>query len=167
MPLNNCEINLILTLSKACVISSAAGKAQFAITDTKPVVTLSSQDNAKLLEQVKCGFKRTTEWNKYQSKVTIQVSNLYLDFLIDPSFLEVDRFFLLSENEGYRIIHTGYYIPKVELNAYNVMTDRQKLFDQPVKNDMRTYDNIRQIATGQGVDNTTGCLLDYPYFKKH
>ena len=47
------------------------------------------------------------------------------------------------------------------------MTDRQKLFDLAVKNDMRTYDNIRKIATGQGDDNTAGCLLDYPYFKKH
>ena len=167
MPLINCEINLILTLSKACVVSSAAGKPQFAITDTKPVVALSSQDNAKLLEQVKCGFKRTIEWNKYQPKVTIQVPNPYLDFLTDPSFLEVDRFVLLSKNEGDRIIHTGYYIPKVELNDYNVMTDRQKLFDLAVKNDMRTYDNIRKIATGQGDDNTAGCLLDYPYFKKH
>ena len=68
MPLINCEVNLILTWSKDCVISSATGKKKFTITDIKlyvPVVTLSIQDNAKLLQQLKSGFKRTINWNKY------------------------------------------------------------------------------------------------------
>ena len=47
------------------------------------------------------------------------------------------------------------------------MTGRQNFFDSPVKSDMRTYDNILKIATGQGDDYTTGCLVDYPYFKEH
>ena len=47
------------------------------------------------------------------------------------------------------------------------MIDGRNLFDQPIKNDLKTYDNIRKIATGQGDDYTTGCLLDYPYFKKY
>ena len=45
------------------------------------------------------------------------------------------------------------------------MIDGRNLFDQTIKNDLKTYDNIRKIATGQGDDYTTGCLLDYPYFK--
>ena len=49
---------------------------------------------------------------------------------------------------------------------YNVMIDRRHFFDQPIKNDSKPYDNIRKIATGQGEDYTTGCLLDYLYFKK-
>ena len=68
MPLINCEVNLILTWSKDCVISSATGETKFAITETKlyvPVVTLSAQDNAKLLQPLKSGFKRTINWNKY------------------------------------------------------------------------------------------------------
>ena len=75
MPLINCEINLILSWSTNCVISSATGDTKFAITHTKfyvPVVTLSTQDNAKLLEQLKSGFKNTTNWNKYQSKKSIE-----------------------------------------------------------------------------------------------
>ena len=67
MPLINCEVNLILTWSKDCVISSATGKTKLAITETKLyvlVVTLSTQDNAKLLEQLKSGLKRTINWNK-------------------------------------------------------------------------------------------------------
>ena len=68
MPLINCEINLILTWSSACVITIDTGAGTFAITDTTlyvPVVTLSTQDNAKLLQQLKSGFKRTINWNKY------------------------------------------------------------------------------------------------------
>ena len=74
MPLINCEINLILTWSANCVIVSnnaANQNATFAVTDTKlyvPVVTLSTQDNSKLLQQLKSGFKRVLNWNKYLSK---------------------------------------------------------------------------------------------------
>ena len=69
MPLINCEINLILTWFDKCVLSNQTEALTFAITDTKfyvPVVTLSIQDNAKLLPQLKSAFKRTTNWNKYQ-----------------------------------------------------------------------------------------------------
>ena len=81
MPLINCEINLIWTWSENCVISSATGKTKFAI-----IVTLSTQHNAKLLQQLKSGFFKKINWNKYQSKVTIQEPNPYLDYLIDSSF---------------------------------------------------------------------------------
>ena len=120
IPLINCEVNLILTWSKDCVISSATGETKFKITDTKlyvPVVTLSTQDNAKLLQQLKSGFKRTINWNKYQTKVSTEGQKQYVDFLIDPTFQGVNRLCVLSlENEGDRKVHTGYYLPKVETN---------------------------------------------------
>ena len=75
MPLVNCEINPVLTWSKNCVNSSATVKTKLAITDTKlyvPLVTLSTQDNAKLLEQLRSGFKITSNWNKYQSKASTE-----------------------------------------------------------------------------------------------
>ena len=68
--------------------------ATFTITDTKlyiPAVTLSTQGNAKLLQQLKSGFKRTINWNKYQSKVIIQAPNSYLDYLNQPSFWRENR----------------------------------------------------------------------------
>ena len=74
MPLINCEINLILRYSSPCVIANSTGTRTFAITDTKlyvPIVTLSTQDNVNILEQLKLGFKRTINWSKYQSKVSI------------------------------------------------------------------------------------------------
>ena len=94
MPLISCEINFILTLSKNCILSNAAANQEtsFAITDTKlyvPVLTLSTQDNVKLLHQLKSGFKRTISWNKYQSKPTAQAPNQYLNYLIGPSFFHL------------------------------------------------------------------------------
>ena len=72
MPLINCEVNLILTWSKDCVITNSTGAGKFAITETKlyvPVETLLTQDNAKLLHGLKPGFKRTINWNKYESNI--------------------------------------------------------------------------------------------------
>ena len=103
IPLINCEVNLILTWSSTCVLVASnieAHNATFTITGRKlyvPLVTLSTQENTKFFQQLKSGFKRVINWNKYLSKP-------------------------------------------------------------------ETYDNIRKIATGQGDDYTTGCLLDYPYF---
>ena len=54
---------------------------------------------------------------------------------------------------------------KVEIKDYNVKIDGRNFLDQPIHNDVKTYENIRKFATGQGDDYTTGCLLDYPYFK--
>ena len=68
LPLINCEVNLILTCSSTCVITNSTGAVTFEITDTKlyvPVVTLSTKENAKLLQQLKSGFKRVINWNKY------------------------------------------------------------------------------------------------------
>ena len=71
-----------------------------------------------------------------------------------------------KDNDG-RESHKQYFLPTVEIKDYNVMIDVRNLFDQPIKNDLKTYDNIRKIVTGQGDDYTTGCLLDYSYFKKY
>ena len=71
----------------------------FTITDTKlyvPVVILSTQDNAKLFQQLKSGFKRTINWNKYQSKVTLQERNQFLYYLINRRFQGVNRLFALT-----------------------------------------------------------------------
>ena len=92
MPLINCEVELILTWSENCVIIStnvANQNPTFTITETNlyvPVVTLSTQDNAKLLPQLKSGFKRTISWNKYLAKPELLAQNANLFHLIEPSF---------------------------------------------------------------------------------
>ena len=169
MPLINCEVNLILTWSKDCVITNSEGEGKFAITETKlyvPVVTLSTEDNAKLLQQLKSNFKRKINWNKYESSVKTFAQNMYLNYLINPSFQGVNRLFVLSfENEDDRVSHSTYYLPKVETKDYNVIIDSRD--DQPINNMNKTYENIRKIAKGKGNDFMTGCLLHYPYFKKN
>ena len=55
----------------------------------------------------------------------------------------------------------------MEIKDYKVVIDGRKFFHQPIKNDVKTYDKIRKISTGQGDLYTSRCLLDYPYFKKY
>ena len=168
MPLINCEVNLILTWSSTCVITSSNGAGTFPITYTKlyvPAVTLSTQENSKLLQQLKSGFKRVINWNKYLSKTELLAQNPNLNHLVEPSFQGVNRLFVLAfENDKQRTSHKAYYLPNVEIKDYNIMINGENSFDQPIKNNKVTYKNIRKIATGQGDDYTTGCLLDYSYF---
>ena len=171
MPLINCEVNLILTRSSTCVLISANVQNQnatFEITDTKlyvPVVTLSTQENTKFFQQLKSGFKRVINWNKYLSKPELLAKNLNLNHLVEPSFQGVNRLFVLAfENDDDRTSSEEYYLPIVEIKDYNIMINGENAFEQPIKNNKVTYDNIRKIATGYGDDYTTGCLLDYPYF---
>ena len=102
MPSINCEINLILTWSEICVIVSTANADQaaiFSICDTNsyvPVVTLSSDDHTKPLQQLKSGFKKPINWNKYQSNLSIRRPSKNSDYLTDPSFQRVNRVFVLS-----------------------------------------------------------------------
>ena len=113
------------------------------------------------MQQLKWGFKRTINWNKYNSKKSTKAQNRYLHKLINPSFQGENRSFVKSfEHEDGRTGHTGYYLPKVEIKDYNVKVDGRNFFDQPINDDIRTHGNIGKIATGQGDVYTTGCLLD-------
>ena len=92
----------------------------------------------------------------------------YLDFLIVPSFQGVNRRFVLPfENEEQRTSYRRYYLPTKEIKNYDVKIDGLSFFDQQIRNKLITYDNIRKLATGQGGDYVTGCLLDYNYFKSY
>ena len=168
IPLINCEVNLILTWSSTCVITNSDGAGTFAITVTKlyvPVVTLSTQENTKFLQQLKSGFKRVINWNKYLSKPELLAQNPNLNHLIELSFQGVNRLFVLAfENDDDRTRSDEYYLPTVEIKDYNIMINGENFFDQPIKNNKVTYENIRKIATGQVDDYATGCLLDYSYF---
>ena len=102
MPLINCEINLILTWSSTCVLIATGVPNQaaiFAITDAKlyvPIVTLSTQENTKFFQQLKSGFKRVINWNKYLSKSELLAQNPNLNHLVELSFQGVNRLFVLA-----------------------------------------------------------------------
>ena len=105
-----------------------------------PIVTLSTQDNVKLLPQLKSGFKRAISWNKYLAKSELLAQNPTLNHLIEPSFQGVNRHFVLAfENDAQRISYKRYYIPNVEIKDYNVMIDGKFFFDQPINNMIKTW----------------------------
>ena len=161
MPLINCEMNLQLQWSEKCILVTVTAANQvpvFEITDTKlylPIVTLSTQDNVKLLRQIESGFKRTLNWNKYHFEKN-QAQHRYLSFIV-----------LSFENKVDCASYEKYYLPTTEIQNYNVMIDGKSFFDKTVKRNLKTYNNIREIATGQGDEYTPGCLIDYPYFEKY
>ena len=147
IPLINCEVKLNLTWSKNYVLVAMAERdaendnpaivapteLEFKITNTKlyvPVVTLSKEYDIKLLEQLKRGFKRTIKWNKYRSQMTVQSNNNNLNYLIDPTFTNVNRLFVLSfqriagENnttKDYRDSFSHYYVPNARIKDFNVL----------------------------------------------
>ena len=128
-------------------------------------MTLSPQENTKLLLQLKSGFKRVINWNKYLSKPESFRRNANFNYLVEPSFQGINRLFILAfEGDTERTSHSGYYLPHVEIKDYNIMINGQNFFDQPIKNNKITYEIIRKVATRQGDDYTAGCLLDYSYF---
>ena len=190
IPLINCEVKLILTWFKNCVLIDKSTRdadydadpnvyeidspenAIFKITDTKlyvPAVTLSKEDDIKLLKQLKSGFKRTINWNKYRSQMIIQPQNNNFNYLLDPTFTKVNRLFVLSfprnNNTDCRYSFSNYYAPKVKVNDFNVLIDGKSFFDLSVKNDEKAYEKIIDMSNNS--DYTTGNLLDYAYYKKH
>ena len=110
--------------------------ATFPITGKKfyvPVVTLSTQNNAKMLEKLKSGFKRTINLKKHQSKVSTERPNQFLDYLTDPSFQRINRIFVLSiEDNAHLTSYKRYLVPTVEIKDYNIMINGQNFFDQIV-----------------------------------
>ena len=157
IPLINCEITLVLSWYKECVLVGRALRnapdpqpdppidatesptsAKFEITDCKlyvPVVTLSAENDSKLLEQLKSGFRRSIKWNKYMSQMSNRNKNNNLNYLIDPTFSNVNRLFVLSfENEDDRTSHYKCYVSNVEIKDYNVLIDGNAFLELPIKN---------------------------------
>ena len=89
------------------------------------------------LENIKQGFKRTVSWNKYRSEITTQPKNNYSAYLIDPTFRNINRLFVLSfkngNNDPTRNSFDRYYMPLVEIKDFNALIDSKPFFDQPVK----------------------------------
>ena len=84
-------------------------------------MTLSTENDKRLLEQLRTGFKRTIKWNKYRSEMTNQTKNNNLNYLIDSTFTKVNRLFvLLFENKNDRTSFLKCYAPNVEIKHFNV-----------------------------------------------
>ena len=135
-----------MTWSSSCVITNSVGAGTFAITDTKlyiPVVTLSTQENDKLIQQLKSGFKRTVNWKKYLSKPELLAQNPNLNHLVEASFQRVNRLFVLPfENDIRRTSHSVYHLRNVELNDYNIMINGENFY---IKLHMKTLEKLLQV----------------------
>ena len=159
MPLINGNVNLVLSWSPTCVISSATGEIKFKITDTKlyvPVVTLSAQDNAELLQQLKSGLKRTIKWNISIKSKNICIKQIFKSLGWSEFSRSKQTFCIILD---YRTSHPTYYLPKVEIKDYNVTIDGKNFFDKPINSKLKTYENIRRVAIGQGDEYMTGCFV--------
>ena len=159
------------------MLSNVAGNSTFKITDAKryvPVVTLSTEDNAKLSKLLTEGFKRPVYWNKYKiipNKTYDENDNIRE--LLDSSYQGVKRLFVLAYNNtaGNNQVsvdsYKKYFLPRVKIENYNIEIDGRNFYDQSINDLIKQYDEVRKISTGQGDDYTTGCLLDFAYFKNN
>ena len=168
MPLINCEANVILTWSTDCamIYTDVANQVPtFKITETNLYVQFKIMQN---YYTIKIWFWRNNQLEWMSIKTRIVNTKSKLNHLVEPSFQGVNRLLVLAlENDAQRTSSKRYYLLNVEIKDYNVMIDGKNFFDQIVKNNEVTYDNIRKSSTGQGDDYTTGCLLDYIYFKNY
>ena len=131
-----------------------------------PAITLSKDDEIKLLTNLKSGLKREIIWNKYRSQMTTEAVNNNLNILIDPTFTNVNRFFVLAyQNADDTQSFSQFYLPKVLVKDFNVIIDKLAFFDLPIKTEEEAYEKIIDISRNN--EYTTGNLLDYDYFKKH
>ena len=182
IPLISCEVSLELKWDKNCIITSleqrdigggnrdnAPTGATLAINDCKlyvPAVTLSKDNDFKLLTNLKSGFKREIIWNKYRSQMTTEAVNNNLNILIDPTFTNVNRLFVLAyQTADDRQSFSQFYLPNVMVKDYNVIIDKLAFFDLPIKTEEEAYEKIIDISRNN--EYTTGNSFDYDYFKKH
>ena len=163
-------------MGKKCVLSTDVGDAVFIINDTKmyvPVVTLSKEDNKDFIEQQNKGFQRSIYWNEYKTKGQDKDAdaNDFKYISLDPSFQGVNRLFVMAYNivdgQPTRSGQQKYYLPRLDLEKYNVIIDGRNFYDNPIESDIEKYRELKKVMIGKGERYTTGSLLDYNYFKKH
>ena len=127
-----------------------------------PVVTLAKDDEIKLLINLKSGFKREVIWNKYRSQMSTEAINNNLNILIDPTFTNVNRLFVLAYQTA-DDRYSQFYLPRIMAKDFNVIIDKFAFFDLPIKTEEEAYEKIIDISRNN--EYTTGNLLDYDYFK--
>ena len=184
IPLINCKAELSLNWIENCVLTTAANanKATFKITDAKIytlIVTLSVEDNVKLLKLLSEEFKRSIYWNKYKviDNIVLQIAGnneeKHIRGLLDSSYQGVKRLFVLAyyNTEGNDQVSIDsskkYFLSRVKIENYNIEIDGKIFYDQPINDSIKQYYEIRKTSTGQGDDYTTGRLLDFVYFEKN
>ena len=174
MPLINCKVEILLTWYENCILSRAGTAVTFAISNTKlylTIVTLKTEDNAKLSKLLNEGVKRLIYWNKYKIFFKDYNNTEYIRERLDASFEGVSRLFVLAYARGNNVTNEDsyrkYFLPRFKIKNYNIEINGRNFYDQLINDLMKQYDEVRKISTGQGDDCTTSCLLDFAYFEKN
>ena len=159
------------------MLSNFVRNSTFTITDAKlyvPVVTLSTEDNAKLSKLLTKGFKISVYWNKYKiipNKTHDENDNIRE--LLDSSYQGVKRLFVLAYRDqggANRVTadsHRRNFLPRVKVKYYNIEIDGRNFCYQRINDLIKQYNEVRKILTAQGDDYTTGFLLDFGCFEKN
>ena len=136
-----------------------------------PVVTLSINDNTKSCQNMREGFKRRISWNKYRSEITAQPKNNNLDYLMNPTFRNISRLFVLSfkncTDDLTRYSFDQYYMSLVEIGDFNALIDNTPFFDQLVKNKEELYEKLIEMSRNdnypQDIEILSWCLVGQSY----
>ena len=144
----------------------------FAIRDTKlyvPVVTLSVKGNQKLSERLSRKFEKSVYRNEYKAKSENKNTTNNYRYFLESNFVGVNGLFVLIypnvANNAKRHSAKKYYLPRGRIKNYNVIINGKNFYDHPINFDIKWFEKIRKLTTGQGEDCTTGCLSDYQYIK--
>ena len=138
-----------------------------------PVVTLSKEDNKDFIEQQNKKFQRSIYWNEYKTKEINENAdaNGFKYINLDPSFQGVNRLFVMAYNrENGQPTRNGqrkHYLPRIDLEKYNVIIDGRNFYDNPIESDIEKYRELKKVMIRKGEDFTTGSLFDFNYFDQH
>ena len=188
----NSEIKLILKWTEDCVLTEKATREfrgaedgppaldevpsinrpkdlKFSVTDCKlyvPVVTLQTEYQNQLYKELKTGISIDLTWSKYGSQMINQTATNNLNFLINPTFNNVNRLFILAfPNKEDRRSFSKYYTPTVEIKDYNVIIDGESFYEMPIKNKEETYKAITELIRNDLL--RTGNEFNFEYFCEH
>ena len=165
LPLINCKVEFSLKWYTNCATVIGNGTAAtFTITDSKldvPIVTLKTEENAKLSKLLNEGFKRSVYWNHYKIFLKNYATNENIRERLDASFQGVSKLFVLAYQRGdanyvNEKAFNKYFLPKIKIEKCNVEIDGRNFYDQAINDSNKQYDEVRKISTGQGDDYTTG-----------
>ena len=134
---------------------------------------MSKEDNKDFIEQQNKGFQRSIYWNEYKTKELTEDANANATkyFNLDSSLQGVNRWFIMAYSkvggQPNKNSQEKYYLPRIDLEKYNVIIDGRNFYDNPIESDIEKYRELKKVMIGKGEDYTTGSLLDYNYFNKH
>ena len=159
-------------------MSNVAGITKFQIRKAGlyvPVVTLKTESINKLIKPLETGFERSVIWNEYKTSIETvtqaQNEDNFKRIMLDASYPGVNRLFVMgfSNNAADRIerdSHTEYFLPRTKIKDYNVLIDGRKFYGQNINDELKKYEELREIMIGNQ-NYETGSLIDYAYYKKH